>query len=92
MDVAAERIDRLHDLARAAAAADDDDRAREYVRLARRIAERNRLTLPRSFRRFTCDSCDSYLRPGKNARVRLQDGHVVVSCDCGSHARYPYET
>lgn len=91
MNVAAERIERLHELARAAAAEGKNDRAREYVRLARRVAERNRLTLPRQFRRFTCDSCDAYLRPGKNARVRLQDGHVVVTCDCGAQARYPYE-
>ncbi|QSW98369.1 ribonuclease P protein component 4 [Haloterrigena alkaliphila] len=91
MDVAAERIDRLHELARAATADDDYDRARYYVRLARRIAERNRLTLPREFRRFACDRCDAYLRPGRNARVRLRDGHVVITCDCGAHARYPYE-
>jgi len=49
MDVAAERIERLHDLARAAAADGDADRARYYVRLARRVAERNRLTLPSHF-------------------------------------------
>ena len=91
MDIAAERIERLHELARAAASRGDDDRARYYVRLARRVAERNRLTLPREFRRFTCDRCDAYLRPGKNARVRLQDGRVVITCDCGAHARYPYE-
>jgi len=88
--IAAERIDRLHDLAREAASEDNEDRAREYVRRARRIAERNRLRLPRSFVRFTCDGCDAYLRPGKNARVRLQEGHVVVTCDCGQQARYPY--
>lgn len=92
MSVAAERIDRLHDLARAAATEGNHDRARYYVRLARRVAERNRLTLPKRFRRFTCDDCDAYLRPGQNARVRLQDGHVVVTCDCGGQARYPYET
>lgn len=91
MTIAAERIDRLHDLARAAATEGEQDRARYYVRLARRVAERNRLTLPKEFRRFTCDDCDAYLRPGRNARVRLQDGHVVLTCDCGSQARYPYE-
>lgn len=91
MGVAAERIDRLEELARAATVEGDEDRAREYVRLARRIAERNRLELPKTFRRRTCDRCDRYLRPGTNARVRLQDGHVVVTCDCGAQARYPYE-
>ncbi|WP_248897546.1 ribonuclease P protein component 4 [Haloplanus halobius] len=91
MGIAAERIDRLEALAREAVGNDNEDRARRYVRLARRIAERNRLTLPRSFRRFTCDACDTYLVPGKNARVRLQNGHVVVRCDCGATARYPYD-
>lgn len=91
MDVAAARIERLHALARAAAADGEDGRAREYVRLARRVAERNRLPLPRQFKRFTCDNCDIYLRPGKNARVRVRDGHVVITCACGHHARYPYD-
>jgi ribonuclease P protein subunit RPR2 len=91
VSIAEERIERLHALAREAAAAGRDDRARRYVQRARRIAERNRLALPRRFRRFTCDRCDAFLRPGENVRVRLQDGHVVVTCDCGEHARYPYE-
>jgi len=90
-EIARERIQRLHALARGAAAEGHDERAREYVRRARRVAERNRLGLPRQFKRFTCDACDAYLRPGVNARVRLQDGHVVVTCDCGTQARYPYE-
>ena len=88
--IARERIDRLQDRAKAAAEDGDDDRTRRYVRRIRRIAERNRLDLPREFTRSTCDSCDTYLRPGENARVRLQDGHVVVTCDCGAHARFGY--
>jgi ribonuclease P protein subunit RPR2 len=91
MSIAAERIERLHDLARQAASEGRQDRARRYVRRARRIAERNRLSLPRKLDRFTCDACDAYLVPGKNARVRLQDDHVVVTCDCGAQARYRYE-
>lgn len=90
MTIAAERIERLHALARSAARAGREDLAREYVRLAHRIAERNRLPLPRRFRRFTCDACDRYLLPGRNARVRTRSGHVVVTCDCGHQARYPY--
>lgn len=91
MSIAAERIERLGELAREAVQAAEEDRAREYVRRARRIAERNRLRLPRDFVRYTCDRCDVYLLPGTNARVRLQDGHVVITCDCGEHARYLYE-
>jgi ribonuclease P protein subunit RPR2 len=88
--VAEERIERLAQLAREAARAGEDDLARRYVRRARRVAERNRLPLPRRFKRFTCDRCDRYLLPGRNATVRTQDGHVVVTCACGGHARYPY--
>ncbi|MFB6232915.1 MAG: ribonuclease P protein component 4 [Haloarculaceae archaeon] len=91
MTIAEERIERLAALAREAAAECRDERARRYVRRARRVAERNRLGVPREFDRFTCGACDAYLRPGRNARVRLQDGHVVVTCDCGHQARYPYE-
>lgn len=88
--LAAERVDRLQSLASEAAAAGEFDRSREYVRRARRVAERTRLSLPRTFKRFTCDACDVYLRPGTNARVRTRNGHVVVTCDCGAQARYPY--
>ncbi|MFB6267799.1 MAG: ribonuclease P protein component 4 [Halodesulfurarchaeum sp.] len=90
MSIAAERIERLTQLAREAAKAGETERARTYVRLARRIAERHRLSLPRQLTRFTCDRCDAYLVPGRNARYRLQDGHVVVTCDCGGQSRYPY--
>lgn len=90
MTIAQERIDRLHTLARDAAASCHDDRSREYVRLARRIAERNRLSLPPDFKRFSCGACDRYMRPGKTARVRLRDGHVVITCDCGAQSRHPY--
>jgi len=88
--IAAERIERLQESAHTAISEAEFDRAREYVRRARRVAERNRLSLPREFKRFTCDHCDVYLRPGTNARVRTQDGHVVITCDCGGQARYPY--
>lgn len=91
MTIARERIDRLHRLASDAARDGDDERAKEYVRLARRVGERHRIGLPREFRRFTCDRCDRFLRPGRNARIRLRDGHVVVTCDCGEQARYPYD-
>ena len=91
MNVPDERIERLAALARDAAADGDDDLAREYVRRARRVAERNRRSLPRRFERFTCDVCDAYLRPGRNARVRLRPGRVVVGCDCGELARYPHD-
>lgn len=88
--IAAERIERLTELAREATIAGEAERARRYVRLARRIAERQRLRRPPSLSRHTCDACDRYLVVGRNARHRLQDGHVVITCDCGHQKRYPY--
>lgn len=90
MRIAEERLEVLASLVREVTP-ERPDLARQYVRLARRIAERYRLDLPRRLSRFTCEACDAYLRPGANARVRLQDGHVVITCSCGAIARYPYE-
>ncbi|MFC6772464.1 ribonuclease P, partial [Halorubrum pallidum] len=45
MGIPSERIERLFTLAREAVVDDEYDRAREYVALARRIAERNRCGL-----------------------------------------------
>jgi ribonuclease P protein subunit RPR2 len=93
MGIPSERIDRLSTLAREAVVDDEYDRAREYVALARRIAERNRCGLPAGFSRRTCDDCDVFLRPGRTSRVRLRPGRVVVRClECGSTARYPFES
>lgn len=90
MSVAEERVERLAALAREAARSGESDLARRYVRRARRVAERNRIDLPKRLKRFGCDRCDAYLVPGRTARVRTRSGHVVVTCDCGEHARYPY--
>jgi ribonuclease P protein subunit RPR2 len=89
-DIAAERIERLAGLAEAAVVDGDADRSREYVRLARRLAERHRLSLPTRFERAACDRCDVFQRPGRNVRVRVQRGRVIRRCDCGATARYPY--
>ena len=88
--IARERIERLQSMARNAVREGRGERAREYVRRARRIAERHRLRLPRDFSHSICRSCDSFLVPGRNARVRSRSGHVVITCECGEQARYPY--
>ena len=90
MTIPAERIRRLTDLAHEAARDGEFDRSRRYVRLARRIGERNRVPLPTRLDRFACENCDTYLIPGKNARFRTQSGHVVITCECGTQHRYPY--
>jgi ribonuclease P protein subunit RPR2 len=90
-EIAAERIEWLAVRAREAARADRTERARRYVRLARRIAQRHRLSPPPAVVRPTCDACNRHLIPARHARVRTRDGHVVVTCECGAQQRYPYD-
>ena len=59
--IARERIERLQSMARDAVREGRGERAREYVRRARRIAERHRLRLPRDFSHSICRSCDRFL-------------------------------
>ena len=89
--IATERIRRLQELAREAVRADPPDPARRDVRPAPPGAARRRPPRPHPVPPLTCDRCDAYLVPGRNARVRTREGHVVVTCDCGEHARYPYD-
>lgn len=76
------------------------DRAREFfpenpvlsdrcVELARRIAMRQRVRIPRELRRRFCRRCSAYLVPGSTLRVRVRRGKVVTTCmRCGRHRRY----
>ncbi|HXW99273.1 MAG TPA: ribonuclease P [Methanomicrobiales archaeon] len=76
------------------------DRAREFfpenpevsdrcVDLARRIAMRQRVRIPRPLRRRFCRRCSAYLVPGSTLRVRVHRGKVVTTCiRCNAHRRY----
>ena len=76
------------------------DRAREFfpenpaasdrcVALARRIAMRQRVRIPRELRRRFCRRCSAYLVPGVTLRVRVRHGTVVTTClRCDARRRY----
>lgn len=89
-DVALGRVRRLMALAYAASP-EDPSRADRYVGLARRIAMRYQVSLPRELRRRVCRGCDGLLVPGRSARVRVAHGRVTVTClRCAAVKRYPY--
>lgn len=91
-EVARARLRELGELARREALAGRLDRADRYVEVARSIAMRTQLSLPRELRRRVCRSCYAYLLPGRTARVRLRDGVLVVTCgSCGRVNRVPYD-
>ena len=59
------------------------DLAQRYVEVARKIAMRTRLHLPKEFRLQVCRHCKRFIMPGVGSRVRVQprrDSHVVVTC------------
>ncbi|MFQ5647779.1 MAG: ribonuclease P protein component 4 [Candidatus Aenigmatarchaeota archaeon] len=66
------------------------ERSHRYVQLARRIAMRYNIRLPRELKRRVCKKCHRYLVPGANCKVRTCQKIVVVVClECGAAARYP---
>ena len=65
------------------------ERSNRYVTLARRIAMRQRVRIDREFRRQYCHHCYAFLVPGRNMRVRVHRGNVVVTCGiCNKKMRY----
>ena len=85
--IARERIEILFDQARRAFL-DHPERSNRYVELARRIAMRQRIRMDLEFRRRFCHHCYTYLVPGRNMRVRVHRGTVVITCNaCNKKTR-----
>jgi len=86
-----ERVEILINLARDLTKKGDIDLAKSYVKLARRISMKYNYKIPKKYRRFICKKCNSYLLPGRTARVRVNRGKVTITCIiCGNVRRYPY--
>ena len=61
-----------------------------YVTLARKLAMKVRLRMPKEHKRRFCKHCYKYLMPGDNCRVRTRDGKVIISCfECKKFTRIP---
>jgi ribonuclease P protein subunit RPR2 len=68
------------------------ERSNRCVALARRIAMRHRVRIPRHLRRRYCRRCGAFLVPGVNLRVRIRRGTVVATClRCRRQRRYRLE-
>jgi ribonuclease P protein subunit RPR2 len=71
----------------------DKKLANRYVNLARKIAMKLNLRMPRGYKRKFCKHCYSYLKPGKNLRVRIKGKKVVYYClECKKFMRFPLST
>jgi len=66
--------------------------ADRYAQLARRIAMRCRVRIPRKWKRRYCKKCQKFLKPGVNARIRLRNKRIIITClECGNKVRIPYK-
>ena len=90
--IAKQRIETLFKLANVTMQK-DRNLAQRYADAARRIAMASKIRLPTEYRRRICKHCKSFILPGVNCTVRLQqrrEPHVVVTCqECGEHMRIP---
>jgi len=69
----------------------DPKLADRYVAIARRIAMKARVRIPKELKRRFCKHCYAYLVPGVNCRVRLVGQKVVYYCfKCKKYMRFPY--
>jgi len=75
---------------------EEPELAQRYVTIARRIAMRTKLRLPTEYRRMVCRHCKSFIYPGVNCRVRVQqrrEPHMVITClVCGGVTRMPLKS
>ncbi|MEJ2242367.1 MAG: ribonuclease P [Candidatus Bathyarchaeota archaeon] len=72
---------------------DDFELAQRYVQIARKIAMRTRLKMPKEYRSLICKKCKRFIMPGVNCRVRIQQRrqtHIVITClNCNEYSRIP---
>jgi ribonuclease P protein subunit RPR2 len=69
---------------------EDSSLSNRYVELARKIAMKYNIRIPKDLKRRFCKHCYTFLMPGKNLRVRNQEGKIVYCClECKKYMRYP---
>jgi ribonuclease P protein subunit RPR2 len=69
----------------------DPKLANRYVKMARELAMKYKVRIPRELKRRFCKHCYSYLMPSVNVRIRTREGKVVYYClNCKKYMRFPY--
>ena len=90
--IAAQRIETLYRIARETVHT-EPERAKRYIHLMRRIAQRTRTHLPLEVRRGICRNCDTVQIQGYNSHIRLKqrrEPHIAITChSCGNITRLP---
>jgi len=73
------------------------DLANRYVYLARRYAQRAKISIPLNWKKRICHKCKRFLYPGINSRTRIHSGgkgsHVSMTClECNQTTRFYIKT
>lgn len=90
-EIGLERIQNLFEMAESIYE-EDPELSHRYVEIALRISQRVLIEIPKKWKRRYCDSCHSFLKPGRNCRVRTRSLRVCITClECGEVMRIPYE-
>ncbi len=90
-EIALERIKELFNQADEVVS-EDQKLAKRYVTLAKNISTRIKVQIPKELKRRYCKNCLSYLKPGLNARIRLNNGKKTYFCmACQTFTRIPYK-
>lgn len=71
---------------------EDKELANRYIELARKIAMKFNLKLPKELRKMVCRSCKRFLMPGITAKTRIKNRTLYIYCYFCKHInRYPLE-
>lgn len=90
LKIARERIDILFKLADESFET-HPERSDRYVEMARNIATKYNMRMPRIWKRRFCKNCNKFLKPGNNCQIRLRDSRVTIKClECGNVVNIPY--
>ena len=93
--IAIERINVLFRLAKEKIR-EEPELAQRYAEIARKIAMRTKIRLPKEYRQMICRHCKSFIYPSVNCRVRIQqrrEPHMVITClVCNKIIRMPLRT
>ncbi len=82
--------ERITELFKQASKTTDKKLANRYVQLARKISMKIKVRIPSELRRKFCKHCYSYLKQGKNVRVRRTEKGIVYTClECNKQMRFP---
>jgi ribonuclease P protein subunit RPR2 len=81
--IARERICRLFELA-GKEFSEHPERSDRYVQLALKIGKRCNESVPWELKKNYCKKCKSYLKEGRNSKIRIEGSILKITCNkCG---------